>query len=62
MAQNNNEYRPQIPFPLGFDMGKPVPVPKEFEGGVERQSYTKVGENRETKALKPLNTGFKKEQ
>ena len=55
-------YRPQIPFALGFSMGKPVPVPKGFEeGNVERTSYTKVGTNRDTKSLKPLNTGFKKE-
>ena len=54
-------YRPHIPFPLGWDMGKPVPVPEGFEGGVERNNYTKVGENREIKQLKPLNTGFKKE-
>ena len=54
-------YRPQIPFPLGFDMGKPVPVPEGFENGnTERTSYTKVPENRDIKNLKPLNTGFKK--
>ena len=52
-------YRPQIPFPLGFDMGKPVPIPKGFEGGVERTSYTKIGENRDIKPLSPINTGFK---
>jgi len=54
-------YRPQIPFPLGWDMGKPVPVPDGFEGGTERTSYNKTGTNRETKELKPLQSGFKKE-
>jgi len=54
-------YRPQIPFPLGWSMGKPVPTPKGFGEGEERTSYTKIGENREIKPLSPINTGFKKE-
>ena len=53
-------YRPQIPFPLGFDMGKPVPVPEGFENGnTERSTYTKNPENRDIKGLKPFKKDLK---
>ena len=48
--------RSTILHPLGWEAGKPVPVPQ----GVN--DYTKKGEHREIKNLKPLQTGFKKDK
>ena len=52
------KYRPQILHPLGFDAGKPVPIPKGLTDEISSsQGYTKVGENRESKELKPFEEG-----
>ena len=52
--------RSTILYPLGFEAGKPVPVPKMFENG-GKDYYTKVGENRDIKPLKPIGSEFKKD-